>query len=89
MKRFWIIATVLVISLIAGCGGGAKTHVDAEKTISTRVNQEFVIALDSNITTGLYYEENYDDNMLALIEDKYEPDEKADGLVGAGGTQYF
>jgi inhibitor of cysteine peptidase len=27
--------------------------------------------------------------MLGLVKSKYEPDKKAPGLVGAGGTQYF
>ena len=80
---------MVVVLLIAGCGGGLKTYVDAEKTISVSVNQEFVIALDSNPTTGYDWEESYDNNMLSLVEKEYSPDEKAPGLVGAGGTQYF
>lgn len=91
MKRFLVLvmASILAVSLIAGCGGGVKTYVDAEKPISTSVNQEFIIALDSNPTTGYEWEESYEASMLRLVEGKYEPDEKAAGLVGAGGTQYF
>ncbi len=91
MKRFFFLAmaSILVVSLIAGCGGGVKTYVDPEKTISIRLEQEFIIALDSNPTTGYDWEESYDPYKLKLIEKKYEPDEKAAGLVGAGGTQYF
>jgi len=93
MKRFLVLvmASILVACLIAGCGGGVKTYVDTEKTISVSVDQEFVIALDSNPTTGYDWEESYDDSMLWLdeVESKYVPDEKAAGLVGAGGTQYF
>ena len=27
--------------------------------------------------------------MLTLVEDRYTADEKAEGLVGGGGTQYY
>jgi len=167
MKRFLLLTSILVVCLIAGCGGGVKTYdltvdssaggsvtlpgegtfpcdtsqvvdlvadpdiyfrfdnwtgdvsavdnvntasttitmsddysitanfsqlptyIDEEETITVSVNQEFVIALDSNPTTGYDWEESYDESMLSLVEDKYEPDEKAAGLFGAGGTQYF
>ena len=91
MKKFWVLAmtSIVAVSLLAGCGGGVQTYIDVEKTISTCVNQEFVIALDSNPTTGYGWEESHDENMLSLVEEEYEPDEKAEGLVGAGGTQYF
>ncbi len=91
MKKFLalVIPLVLMVSLVVGCAGGVKTYVDPEKTINTGVNQEFVIALDSNPTTGYGWEADYDESMLSLVEDKYSPDEKAKGLVGAGGTQYY
>jgi inhibitor of cysteine peptidase len=87
-----VMASILTVSLIAGCGGGGvKTYIDPEEAISVSVDQEFVIALDSNPTTGYDWEESYDESMLTLdeAESKYVPDEKAEGLVGAGGTRYF
>ena len=91
MKKFLVlvVASILVVCLIAGCGAGVKTYTDVGKTISVGVNQEFIIALDSNPTTGYDWEESHDAAMLKLVEKKYRPDEKAAGLVGAGGTQYF
>ena len=89
MKRFLVLVLTLIVCFMAGCYGGAKTYTDESKTITVGVEQEFVIALDSNPTTGYDWEETHDESMLALVEDKYEPDEKAEGLVGAGGTQYF
>ena len=93
MKKLLVLLVTLILAvcLLAGCGGGAKTYVDAEKTITASVGQEFIIALDSNPTTGYDWEESYDDSMLSLDEEesRYEPDEKAEGLVGVGGTQYF
>lgn len=91
MKTFLVLVmtSILVVCLIAGCSGWVKTYVDTENTIITGVNHEFVIALDSNPSTGYNWEESHHDNMLGLVQKKYNPDEKAPGLVGAGGTQYF
>jgi len=91
MRRFLVlvVASILAVCLIAGCGAGVKTYTDTQKTISVGVNQEFIIALDSNPTTGYDWEESHDAAMVKLVEKKYRPDEKAAGLVGAGGTQYF
>ena len=91
MKRslLLVLTLVAIVSLCVGCWGGIKAHTDVEKTIVTSVGQEFTIALDSNPTTGYDWKEAHDENALALVEDKYEPDEKAKGLVGAGGTQYY
>ncbi|MFC2025322.1 protease inhibitor I42 family protein [Chloroflexota bacterium] len=84
-----VIPSVLVVFLVAGCAGGVKTYIDEGETISIGANQEFIIALDSNPTTGYKWEVSYDEGMLSLVEEKYSPDAKAKGLVGAGGTQYF
>jgi inhibitor of cysteine peptidase len=91
MKKFFVPAMTLLIAgcLIAGCGGVIKTYTDTRETIGVGINQEFIIALDSNPTTGYNWEESHDANLLSLVEQKYEPSEKAAGLVGAGGTQYF
>ncbi len=94
MKGFATVAviSILVVSLIAGCGGvcgGVEVYTDSEQVINTTVNQEFIIALDSNPTTGYGWEASYDENMLSLEKEEYNPDEKEAGLVGAGGTQYY
>ncbi len=88
MKRFLVLTSILVVSLLAGCGG-VKTYVDPEKTISVGIEDEFIIALDANPTTGYDWEVSCDWYKLHLVEEKYTPDEKAEGLVGAGGTKYF
>ena len=92
MKKLLVLLVTLILAvcLLAGCGG-VKTYIDDEKTITASVGQEFIIALDSNPTTGYDWEESYDASMLSLDEEesRYEPDEKAKGLVGAGGTQYY
>jgi inhibitor of cysteine peptidase len=91
MKKLLVLVmtSMLALCLIAGCSSSeVKANIDPEKMISTSVDQEFVIAVDSNPTTGYDWEVSYDDNMLSLAEEEYSPD-KEPGLLGAGGTQYF
>jgi len=83
-----VLTSILAVCLLAGCGG-VKTYIDPEEEITIGIGDEFVIALDSNPTTGYGWEENHDPYKLILVEKKYEPNEKAEGFVGAGGTQYF
>ncbi|MDH5695203.1 MAG: protease inhibitor I42 family protein [Dehalococcoidia bacterium] len=92
MKRFLILVTVAAVatSLLAGCACGIKTYKDSGQTISIGVDQEFVIALGSNPTTGYGWQESHDETILELVEQRYEPGEEAEqGVVGAGGVEYF
>ncbi len=58
MKKFVILITVVMVatSLMAGCVGEVKTYIDSGQTIDIGVNQEFVIALGANPTTGYDWE---------------------------------
>jgi len=90
VKKFLILVTVVAISLMAGCIGEVKTYTDSGQTIDIGVNQEFVIALGSNPTTGYGWQESYDENMLELVEKTYKLGKEAEqGVVGAGGVEYF
>ena len=92
MKRFLILVTMAVVatSLLAGCAGGIETYTDSGQTIGIGVDQEFVIALGSNPTTGYGWQESHDETILELVEQRYEPGEEAEqGVVGAGGVEYF
>jgi len=90
MRRLLILVAVVAISLAAGCVGGVKTYTDSGQTIDIGVNQEFVIALGSNPTTGYGWQESYEENILELVEKTYKLGEEAEqGLVGAGGVEYF
>ncbi len=93
MKKLVILVTVAVIatSLMAGCVGEVKTYTDSGQTIDIGVNQEFIIALGSNPTTGYGWQETYDETMLEMMGEKtYKPGEEAEeGVVGAGGVEYF
>jgi inhibitor of cysteine peptidase len=91
MKRLLLLLIVSIpaVLLMAGCDGEVKTYIDAGKPIAVKAGQEFIIAVDSNPTTGYVWQEMHDVTMVSLEEDRYEPDEKAEGLAGAGGTQYY
>ncbi len=84
-----VMAAVIATSLVVGCGG-VKTYTDPEQTIKVKVNQEFIIALGSNPTTGYDWLVSYDKSVLKLIETKYEAGKEAkEGMIGAGGVKHF
>jgi inhibitor of cysteine peptidase len=89
VKRF-LILMVVATCLVAGCVGEVETYTDPGQTINIDVNREFVIALGSNPTTGYGWQESYDNTILELVEKTYKPGEEArQGMVGAGGVEYF
>ncbi len=91
MKKFLLLVALVAIGyLVAGCVGEVKTYTDSGHAINIGVNQELVIALGSNPTTGYGWQESHDEGMLELVEKTYEPGkESKQGLVGAGGVEHF
>ena len=92
MKRFLLLVAVAMVAtcMLAGCVGQVKTYTDSGQTINIGVNQQFVIALGSNPTTGYSWQVSYDKTMLELMEKTYKPGKEAkQGKVGAGGTELF
>jgi inhibitor of cysteine peptidase len=94
MKKSILLITwiFLTVCLVAGCGAEVKAYSDPEETIDISANKEFVvlIALESNPTTGYSWQASYDETVLELVEESYEPGEYAkQGIVGAGGTELF
>ncbi len=92
MKKFLILVTVAVvaISLAAGCVGEVKTYIDSGQTIDIGVNQEFIIAIGANPTTGYDWEVSLDETILELVGKTYKLAEEAEHkVVGAGGVDYF
>ena len=87
MKRF-LLLVVLATALLAGCVE-VETYTDAGQTVETGVNQQFVIALGSNPTTGYSWQASYDEAMLELVGGESTYKEPKSGLVGAGGVEYF
>jgi len=90
VKRLLILMLVAAALTVAGCIGVAETYTDPGHTVNIGVNQQFVIALGSNPTTGYSWQESHDQAMLELVEKTYRPGEEAkQGVVGAGGVEYF
>lgn len=92
MKKIMAAAAFIltVYLLAAGCGGDdVKTYSDAGAAIKTKVNGEFIIALDSNPTTGYSWKAGYEESQFELVSDDYEQDEADEMMVGVGGTQYL
>ena len=95
MKKLLILAAVLAIFLVAGCGNGAESNTDSEQKISVAINQEFTITLSANPTTGYSWQASYDETMVELVESKYEIPEMEkhervkQGIVGSGGVEIF
>ena len=92
MKKLLILVTLTAIAAcqLAGCASEVNTYTDPEQAINTGVNKEFVIALDSNPTTGYSWQENYEESMLELVEKTYKQGETAEqDVVGAGGVEHF
>jgi len=94
VKKFWLLITmaVVILSLVTGCtaGGEIKAYTDSGRELSVKANQEFMIALGANPTTGYDWEASYDESLLRLVRKQYEPGKEAkEGLVGAGGVDYF
>ena len=92
MKRLLLLVTVAVLAIcsLAGCVGEVKTYTDSGQAINIGAIHCLNIALGSNPTTGYGWQESYDENMLMLVEKTYKPGEEAEeGVVGAGGVEYF
>jgi inhibitor of cysteine peptidase len=88
VKRFLLLVPLLVACLLAGCVA-VETYTDEGQAIDTEVNQQFVIALGSNPTTGYSWQASYDETMLELVGGESTYKEAGKGLIGAGGVEYF
>lgn len=64
-----------------------KTAGEEEQVLEVKNEEEFVITLETNPTTGYDWEAAFDENYLELLEKKYLPPETR--LVGAGGQDKF
>lgn len=91
MKRLigiFVVAAV-ISGLVIGCVPAAKVYSDPAVTIEIKVGESFIIALDSNPTTGYTWHEDFDKSFLELVDHEYERSLAGEGLVGAGGTESF
>jgi len=93
MKKLFMVilaGVALLTIMLSGCTSSVKAFTESGQVINTGVNQEFIIALGSNITTGYSWQPDYDTNALNLVEQTYqEQDNTGKQIVGASGTEYF
>ncbi|MDD5082709.1 MAG: protease inhibitor I42 family protein [Dehalococcoidales bacterium] len=90
MKKFLLLLAVVCSCLgIVACTGQVATYTDSTQKVTIGVNQEFLIALGSNPTTGYGWQESHDNTMLELVNKTYEPSDESENLVGGGGIEYF
>ena len=82
--------SLLLVSVALGCvPGQSEEYTDAGQKIEIGVGDQFIVALESNPTTGYQWEADFDQSFLRLVQDEFEPDEAEEGMVGVGGKQRF
>jgi len=82
-----IVSLSLVVGLLAGCAAQQpEEYSDPSREIEVGVGEQFIIALDSNPTTGYNWEADFDESFLKLAQDEFKPADDKD-IVGAGGKQ--
>ncbi len=93
MKKFLvtILGMILITAIIAsGCATKVEANTDSGKAVNALLNQEFTIALGSNISTGYSWQPTFDPNILNLVTKEYKNGDNANGkIVGAPGVEYF
>jgi inhibitor of cysteine peptidase len=97
------VASIVVTLLALSAGGtnpaaaeGETEQIDLDAShngqgIEVAAGDLLVITLESNPTTGFGWQlSGIDEDLLALIESRYEPGENAEqGMVGAGGNEVW
>lgn len=86
-----IVGIMAIITLeAAGCSifNRTATYTEADTSITTSINQEFIIALQNPTPrVGNRWYESFDDTILSLIDTEYNPDDEAH--PDFGGTQNY
>ncbi len=84
-----LLLVALALPLVSSCAPSAIVFAGSDKEASTNTGQEFMVALESNPTTGYSWTETHDSTFLVLYSDEYKPGTNKGDTVGAGGTHYF
>jgi len=87
-----VISLLLIIGGLVSCTSQSqqsREYTNPSQAIEVAVGGQFAIVLESNPTTGYEWEASYDNNLLKLVKSDYQQGETKQGVVGAGGKQYF
>ena len=92
MKKY-ILLGIFFISILSGCNEertDSNTVANTSGTITTKVGVNFVINLESNITTGYSWRlVEPETGILELVGNEYQPYENTGNMVGSGGTEIW
>lgn len=90
-KRYSILLpglALLLAALVAGCmSQQPREYTDPSQRIEIGVGEQFVIALESNPTTGYEWKVDFDETLLKLAQSDFTAPRTS--LIGAGGEQRF
>jgi inhibitor of cysteine peptidase len=93
MKKLAIAFSALILmaaAMITGCATKVEAYTDPGTVVNAGLNQEFTLALGSNISTGYSWQPAFDPNVLNLVNKEYKNGDNANGkIVGAPGVEYF
>ena len=79
---------LLLTGLVGACLSQQPTeYTDPIQGIEIGIGEQFIIALESNPTTGYEWEVDFDGSFLKLRQSDFTPAKS--GLTGAGGEQRF
>jgi inhibitor of cysteine peptidase len=99
MKRLWLLsaallAPVLVVTLMAGCGSSGtsangKTYTITNTKISAKVGDQFTIQLTSNATTGYQWgiSGSLNSAVVKKVSSTYVASPNPKGMTGVGGVE--
>ncbi len=95
-----LMAALLTIGAVAGCGGGKttpttpttptsqQTYTETTKNITAKVGETFIIQLKSNPTTGYHWQiAGTLSPAVVKVSDAYVPSEASSGTMGSGGVE--
>jgi len=95
-----LMATLLIVGAVAGCGSSkttpttptkkssAKIYTEATKNITAKVGETFIIQLKSNATTGYQWQITGPlSPAVVKVSNVYVPPKSSDTTVGAGGVE--
>jgi inhibitor of cysteine peptidase len=94
IKKATLISLMLLITLIlSGCMFSGKTLTEGNngQNLNLRVNEEVMIKLESNITTGFKWNlsSETDTGIVSFISSEYKQASTDKKLVGAGSYETF
>ncbi len=90
--KIFLMLMLAVFSLSMVSGAFAEDNcasIQQEKKLNTKLNQNFVITLESNPSTGYGWYYDYDPEYVKLVDEYYIPNMHDPLMVGGGGKSIF